>query len=191
VAYQFEAKGLGHAVLCGRHDVGDEPFVVVLPDDIIRSQTPASLQLIQKSIETGKSAVAVMEVSKEETQSYGVIDGKLGIAGDFYEVKDLVEKPQPSLAPSRMAVIGRYVLSPSIFPILENLNDGALGEIQLTDALRVLAKEGNIIGVPFEGQRIDTGQPHGFVEANLIYAFDDPMVRAHLLTVIKQLETVR
>ena len=101
-----------------------------------------------------------------------------------------MEKPDPSVAPSRMAVIGRYVLPPSIFGILETVSNGALGEIQLTDALKVLAKNNEIIGVPFEGQRIDTGQPHGFVEANLIYAFDDPHVKAHLLKVIERLGKV-
>lgn len=161
---QKRALGLGHAVLCARQHVGMEPFAVFLADDLIVATTPAIRQLIDLASAQNASVVAVQRVPKELVSAYGVVS--IGTShGRVHEVTDLVEKPRPEKAPSNLAVIGRYVLSPSIFPILEETAPGAKGEIQLTDGLRQLAKQEKILALEFEGKRYDTGDKLGFLQA--------------------------
>jgi len=163
---QKRALGLGHAVLCARDLVDDEFFAVFLADDLIVSSTPAIRQLIDVHRRTGASVVAVQRVPQERTASYGVV--KTGASdGHVHEVVDMVEKPRPEKAPSNLAVIGRYVLSPRIFALLEETAPGAKGEIQLTDAMRVLAQEEKLLAVEFEGTRYDTGDKLGFLQATV------------------------
>ncbi len=163
---QKRALGLGHAVLCARQHVGDEPFAVFLADDLIIGKTPAIKQLIDLASDRQASVIAVQRVPPEMVSAYGVV--KIGTShGPIHEVVDMVEKPRPEKAPSNLAVIGRYVLSPRIFPILEDTAPGAKGEIQLTDGLRQLAKEEKIYALEFEGHRYDTGDKLGFLQATV------------------------
>lgn len=163
---QKRALGLGHAVLCARDLVDDEFFAVFLADDLIVSQTPAIRQLIDVHRSTGASVVAVQRVPRERTASYGVV--KVGASdGNVHEVVDMIEKPRPEKAPSNLAVIGRYVLSPRVFELLEETAPGAKGEIQLTDAMRVLAQQEKLLAIEFEGTRYDTGDKLGFLQATV------------------------
>ncbi len=161
---QQEPKGLGHAVWCARHIVGDEPFAVVLVDDLIHADKPCLAQMVEAQRETGGNLLAVMEVPHEHTSRYGVIDpGQTD--GRHTEDKRKVEKPQPEAAPSRLAVIGRYVLRPEIFQILDEQKPGAGGEIQLTDAMARLIGRQPFHGYRFEGRRFDCGDKLGYLEA--------------------------
>jgi UTP--glucose-1-phosphate uridylyltransferase len=170
---QQEPLGLGHAVSCARHLVGDEPVAVMLPDDLILADTPCLKQMVQQHRATGGNMIAVMDVPREHTGRYGVIrPGKQ--AGRMTEVTALVEKPKPEQAPSTLAVIGRYILSPEIFPLLERQAAGAGGEIQLTDAMAKLIGREPFHGYRFEGERFDCGDKAGFLEANLAFALADP-----------------
>ena len=170
---QQEPLGLGHAVNCARHLVGDEPVAVMLPDDLILADTPCLKQMVQQHRTTGGNVIAVMDVPREHTSRYGVIrPGKQ--AGRLTEVTALVEKPKPEQAPSTLAVIGRYILSPEIFPLLERQAAGAGGEIQLTDAMAKLIGREPFHGYRFEGERFDCGDKAGFLEANLAFALADP-----------------
>jgi UTP--glucose-1-phosphate uridylyltransferase len=170
---QKRALGLGHAVLCAQPFVGQEPFAVFLADDLIISHTPAIQQLIDVADAKRASVVAVLRVPQEEVGRYGVV--QIGRSeGKVHEVLDLVEKPRPDRAPSNLAVIGRYVLSPRVFPILQETAPGAKGEIQLTDALQQLAKEEQIYAIEFEGVRHDTGEKLGFLKATVEIALDHP-----------------
>jgi len=171
VAYvrQQEPAGLGHAVWAARHLVGDEPFAILLADDLVMSKQPCIGQLIDVYNQTGGNALAVMDVPKEHTDRYGVLD--IGADdGRLAEVKGLVEKPKPADAPSTLSVIGRYVLLPEVFQILENQGKGAGGEIQLTDAMARMIGESPFHGLRFEGRRFDCGDKVGFLEATLAYA---------------------
>ena len=161
---QQEAKGLGHAVWCARHIVGDEPFAVMLVDDLIDAETPCLAQMVEAQRGTEGNVLAVMEVPQEHTSRYGVIDpGRTD--GRLTEVKGMVEKPKPEVAPSRLAVIGRYVLMPEVFAILDRQKPGAGGEIQLTDAMAALIGRQPFHGYRFEGQRFDFGDKLGYLEA--------------------------
>ena len=161
---QQEPKGLGHAVWCARHLVGDEPFAVMLVDDLIQAETPCLAQMVQAQRETGGNLLAVMEVPPEHTARYGVIDpGET--RGRLTEVRGMVEKPKPEVAPSRLAVIGRYVLMPEIFAVLGAQKPGAGGEIQLTDAMAALIGRQPFHGYRFEGRRFDCGDKLGYLEA--------------------------
>lgn len=172
---QVEMKGLGHAILTGETLVGNQPFAVILADDLCDNQDKDSvLSQMVKIYEIYRcSIVAVEEVPKEETQKYGVI------AGDFIEdsivkVNNMVEKPSPEDAPSNLAIIGRYILTPDIFEILQSTNPGKGGEVQITDALLEQAKQGKVIAYKFEGKRFDCGSVDGFVEAtNYFYNKDN------------------
>ncbi len=173
VAYtrQKKALGLGHAVLCARGLVGEEAFAVFLADDLIVAKTPAIRQLIDLHEETGATVVAVQRVPKEQVSAYGVV--KIGSSnGRVHEVVDLVEKPRADRAPSDLAVIGRYVLAPGIFPVLEETAPGAKGEIQLTDALRQIAQGQRLLALEFEGRRFDTGDKLGFLQATVELALE-------------------
>src|SRR5919199_2788440 len=168
---QQEPKGLGHAVWCARHIVGDEPFAVCLVDDLIRAEVPCLRQMIDAHEVTGGNVVAVMEVPQEHTSRYGVITP--GEArGRLVEVRGLVEKPRPEEAPSRLAVIGRYILLPEVFRHLSEGRVGAGGEIQLTDAMAQLIGRTPFHGLQFEGRRLDCGGQLGYLEAIVAAASD-------------------
>ena len=164
---QVEMKGLGHAILTGETLIGNEPFAVILADDLCTHEGENVLkQMITVYEKYQCSIVAIEEIPKEETQKYGVIAGKLvDDTDDTYRVTDMVEKPNPEDAPSNMAIIGRYILTPDIFEILKKTKPGKGGEVQITDALLEQAKEGKVIAYRFKGERFDCGSVDGFVEA--------------------------
>ena len=167
---QQEAKGLGHAVLCAKAFVGDEPFAVLLGDDVVFSdEKPCLKQLIDVYESTGGSVLGVQTVAHENICKYGCVDGEK-IGDRTYTVNDMVEKPRPEEAPTDVAVLGRYIITPEIFEKLENTAPGAGGEIQLTDALRALAKEQSMYAYDFVGRRYDVGDRLGFLQATVEYA---------------------
>src|SRR4051794_17903924 len=183
---QKEPMGLGHAVLAARPAVGAEQwFGVLLGDDLIDSEEPAIGQLARVAMETGKAAVALMPVPDDQTQLYGVAAGKQLGSGNI-EVEKIVEKPPRGTAPSNLAVIGRYLLPPDIFGILEQVKPGAGGEIQLTDALAVLAQQNRLLGVRFKGERHDAGDRLGYLQANIAYALKRPDLREGLLSFMRR-----
>ena len=181
---QKKPLGLGHAVLCARDLVGDEPFAVLLADDLIDSETPCVRQLLNIFEETQESVIALMEVPESEVRQYGVIKGR-EIGKRLYQVEATVEKPAAKDAPSRMAIIGRYVLRPEIFTILRNLPPGRGGEIQLTDGLAQLVRERKIFGCEFLGDRYDIGDKFGFVRATVAYALKRPDLKDKVLEYLK------
>jgi len=181
---QKKPLGLGHAVLCARDLVGDEAFAVMLADDLIDAEVPGIRQLLQIFEETNESVVALMEVPQAEVHQYGVIRGR-EIKKRLYQVEGTVEKPLAKDAPSRMAIIGRYVLRPEIFKILQNLPPGRGGEIQLTDGLAQLVRERKIFGCEFVGDRYDIGDKFGFVRATVAYALKRPDLRDKVLEYLK------
>ncbi|WP_243388117.1 UTP--glucose-1-phosphate uridylyltransferase GalU [Bacillus kexueae] len=166
---QKEPKGLGHAIWCARKFIGDDPFAVMLGDDIVVSEKPCLGQLINKFEQTGSSVIGVQSVNSEDVTKYGIIDYDKSYTNDsnFVKVTDLVEKPSVEEAPSNMAIMGRYVLTPDIFEILTNLKPGKGNEIQLTDALKILNKEKEIFAYLFDGRRYDIGNKYGFVQATV------------------------
>jgi len=166
---QQEPLGLGHAVWCARHLVGREPFAVVLVDDLIVAPTPCLKQMVEAHDETGGNIIAVEEVPAEQTSRYGILD-PAGDDGRLVAIKGLVEKPDPAKAPSRLAVIGRYILMPEVFDHLERQQTGAGGEIQLTDAMARMIGRQPCHGLRFAGQRFDCGDKLGYLEANLACA---------------------
>jgi UTP--glucose-1-phosphate uridylyltransferase len=170
---QGEPLGLGHAVLCAKNLVGNEPFAVVLGDDIIRSKVPCLKQMVKVFEKHGGPVVAVQRVAGAAIKDYGVIKNRR-IDDQVHQVVDLVEKPEPSQAPSDLAVIGRYILTPAIFRYLETTKPGRGGEIQLTDALKRMAQDYPIFGYLFEGTRYDAGNKLGFLQATVEFAKDDP-----------------
>jgi len=175
---QKEALGLGHAVLVARDAVGDHPFAVVLPDDVILAEEPCLHQMRRVFEETGRPVIALMEVSDEETSRYGIIAGER-VRDRVFRISDMVEKPKAN-PPSRYAIIGRYILPPEIFPLLEKTGRGAGGEIQLTDALRQLLAQGDFYGYVFEGRRYDAGEKIGYLKATVDYALKHPKLGAEL-----------
>jgi UTP--glucose-1-phosphate uridylyltransferase len=182
---QKEPMGLGHAVLAARPAVGEEWFGVLLGDDLIDSEDPAIGQLARVSRKTGKAAVALMPVPDDQTNMYGVAAGKALGDGNI-AVEQIVEKPPRGTAPSNLAVIGRYLLPPDVFGILEQVKPGAGGEIQLTDALAVLAQQDRLIGVRFQGERYDAGDRLGYLQANVAYALKRPDLRDGLLAFLRK-----
>jgi len=185
VAYtrQQAPQGLGHAVWCARHLVGGEPFAVVLPDDLIRAQTPCLKQLLDTHEQVGGNVVAVVDVPREHTARYGILDvtsddGRLAAA------RGLVEKPAPEAAPSTLSIIGRYVLDPTVMARLDVQGPGAGGEIQLTDAVAATIGTVPLHGLRFEGRRFDCGNKAGYVEAILEYALANPETADAVETVI-------
>ena len=185
---QKRPLGLGHAVLCARDLVGNEPFAVLLADDLIDSRVPGVRQLLDVFEQKNESVIALMKVAPSEVQAYGIIRGK-EIANRLYAVQSTVEKPAPAEAPSRMAIIGRYVLRPEIFSILEKLPTGQGGEIQLTDGLNQLARKRKMFGCEFRGARYDIGDKFGFVRATVAYALKRPdledKLREYLRSVVE------
>jgi UTP--glucose-1-phosphate uridylyltransferase len=170
---QYEPLGLGHAILTAKALVGNEPFAVLLGDDIIDAEVPCLRQMIAAFERYRSSIIAVQQVSKEETSSYGIIDPKL-TEDSIYQILDLVEKPSPQEAPSDLAIIGRYILTPEIFEALEQTRPDEGGEIQLTNGLRVLLKTQPMYGLAFCGRRYDAGNKLGFLKATIQYALKRP-----------------
>lgn len=182
---QKEIKGLGHAIFQGREWIANEPFAVILTDDLVISKIPCLKQLINVFEKFKMPVVALEEVPKEETGKYGVIEGE-EIEKNIFKIKNMVEKPTPEVAPSNLAIIGRYVLTPEIFDFLEETKEGAGGEIQLTDGLQKYVKNG-ILGLKFEGIRCDMGTPEGFLWTNLIYALNSTSLKPLLLQILSRL----
>ncbi|WP_199617811.1 UTP--glucose-1-phosphate uridylyltransferase GalU [Paenibacillus alkalitolerans] len=191
---QKQPLGLGHAVLCARTFIGDEPFAVLLGDDIIESDPSFLRQMIQLYEECRASAVAVQEVPWDEVSKYGIISPSGSVAGmpDASWIDDLIEKPDREQAPSNRAVIGRYIIEPQVFEILENLSPGRGGEIQLTDALRILNKERRMLAYTLQGKRYDIGDKFGYIEATIEFALRRPelaeSVRSYLSSIVRQWE---
>ena len=175
---QKEPRGLGHAILCAKQFIGNEPFAVLLGDDVVyNDEKPALRQLINVYEKTGASVLGVQEVPHEKVSSYGIVATRGTSDPRTFAVADMVEKPPVDEAPSNMAVLGRYIITPEIFEILERTDPGAGGEIQLTDGLRALLKIQPIYAYNFEGRRYDVGDKQGFLEASVEYALRRPELR--------------
>lgn len=187
---QKEPRGLGHAVWCARKFIGSDPFAVLLGDDVVRSEVPALRQLLDVYERVGGSVLGVQEVPASEVSRYGIVRPR-PVGDRLYAVDDFIEKPRPEQAPSRLAVLGRYVLEPEIFAILERTPPGAGGEIQLTDAIRKLAETRPVYAFTFEGRRYDVGDKLGFLQATVELALErpdlGPAFRDYLLEVTARL----
>lgn len=181
---QKRQLGLGHAVMCARELVGDEPFAVMVGDDLMFSGVPGIGQLIEVAMAEKMPVIGVMEVPWEKVSRYGIIDGE-EVAPGVYRVRDMVEKPKREEAPSRMAIVGRYVLTPDIFDYLEKVKPGHGGEIQLTDALQAMAKERGMMAVRMAGMRFDAGDWAEFLSASIYFALQDESLRYELLGLLK------
>lgn len=190
IAYirQHRALGLGHAVWCARRLIANEPFAVILPDDVIAGEVPCLKQMVEAYAETGGNMVAAMEVSPEQTSSYGVLDVKEDM-GNLVRVKGMVEKPPMGEAPSNLAVIGRYILSPNVLENLNRLKSGTGGEIQLTDAIAdEIEQENPVYGFRFKGERFDCGSKSGFLRATLAFALARPDLRDDLAAYLNEIQ---
>jgi UTP--glucose-1-phosphate uridylyltransferase len=177
--------GLGHAVLCAQPVVGNEPFAVLLGDDLIDSKVPCTRQLAEIYEKENASVVGVMEVPSEDVSKYGIVGGKM-LNPKLMQVNELVEKPSPSSAPSRWAIPGRYVLSPTIFDCLKETKPGKGGEIQLTDGLQLLARREKLFAYQFDGVRYDTGDRLGFIDATLAFALRRPDLKDGVREIMKK-----
>ena len=182
IAYirQHKALGLGHAVWCARRLIGNEPFAVILPDDVIAAEKPCLQQMVEAYAESGGNMVAAMEVPPERTSAYGILDISKE-DGPLVKVKGMVDKPKAGDAPSNLAVIGRYILSPGVLNNLNKMKKGAGGEIQLTDAIaQDIEREDNVYGFRFRGQRFDCGSKSGFLQATVSFGLSRPELRDDL-----------
>jgi len=185
--HQKEPLGLGHAVLMAKDVVGNEPFAVFLADDIIRSHTPAIKQMMDVFGPRQASVLALQQVEPDQVSRYGIV--KVGKSdGRIHEVVDMVEKPDPDKAASNLAILGRYILKPSIFGILETTREGVGGEIQLTDAIRTLAQQEQVLGLEFEGTYYDVGTVSGFLKTSIAFALERPGLREELLGYLYSLD---
>lgn len=177
---QKEPRGLGHAIWCARKFIGNEPFAVLLGDDIVKADKPCLKQMMDQYERHNSSIIGVQHVEDEEVSRYGIVDGKL--MGDrFYSVDGLVEKPKKEEAPSNLAILGRYILNPKIFEILSNLEPGAGGEIQLTDAIAELNRYQAVYAYDFEGTRYDVGEKMGFIKTTIEFALKHPDLKSEVL----------
>ncbi|MBO9130031.1 UTP--glucose-1-phosphate uridylyltransferase GalU [Bacillus sp. 165] len=183
---QKEPQGLGHAVWCARSFIGNEPFAVLLGDDIVQAETPGLRQLMNQYEQTLSSVIGVQTVPENETHRYGIID-PLTQAGRRYQVRQFVEKPAPGTAPSNLAIMGRYVLTPEIFMFLEQQNIGAGGEIQLTDAIQKLNEIQRVFAYDFEGKRYDVGEKLGFIQTTIEFALQHGDLKDNLLQFMEQI----
>lgn len=183
---QQEPKGLGHAIWCARNFIGDEPFAVLLGDDIVENETPCLSQLIDQYYKTSSSIIGVQRVDEKETHRYGIIDPSSQNCR-LYNVTDFVEKPVPGTAPSNLAIIGRYILTPEIFGFLGEQQTGAGGEIQLTDAIQKLNKIHSVHAYEFEGNRYDVGEKIGFLKTNIEFALKHEDLRQELLDFLNEI----
>lgn len=193
IAYirQREALGLGHAVWCARRLISNEPFAVILPDDVISAEKPCLQQMTEQYMETGGNIVAAMEVPLEQTSLYGILDPKEDM-GRIVSVNDMAEKPDPKDAPSRLAAIGRYILEPSVMQRLNKLKRGSGDEIQLTDAIAMEARDGgNVYGYRFDGQRYDCGSKAGYLQATIAFGLAREDLREELSEFIHSTMSVR
>jgi UTP--glucose-1-phosphate uridylyltransferase len=181
---QGEIHGLGHAVEQARRWVGDDPFAVILPDDLVLAREPCLGQLMKVYERFNRPVVALEQVPPAETHRYGVVAGT-EVEPRTFKLSDMVEKPKPGTAPSNMAIIGRYILTPEIFALFDGAEYGTGGEIQLTDAMRQLIPKG-IYGHVFEGRRCDAGSPLGFLGANLAYALSSPSLKPQVMGLLKE-----
>ena len=185
---QREALGLGHAVLCARPLVGDRPFGVILADDLIDGgERPVMQQLTERFSQTGRSVISVERVPRERTDQYGVVDLD-GADGPFAPIRGIVEKPDPADAPSNLAVVGRYLLTPRIFELLETTPPGRGGEIQLTDAIAAMLDEQGVDALEFAGKHYDCGSKLGYLRANVEYALKHPEVGSEFAGYLKELD---
>lgn len=176
---QKQPLGLGHAILCARKFIGDEPFAVLLGDDIIHSEVPGLKQMIDLYEQTQTSVIAVQEVPWEDVHKYGIISPSENLS-TYKKIEDLVEKPERELAPSNLAVIGRYIIEPGIFDILEKQEPGRGGEIQLTDALRILNRKHQMVAYPLQAKRYDVGDKLGYIEATIELALQRDDLQEHV-----------
>lgn len=183
---QKEPKGLGHAVWCARKFIGDEPFAVLLGDDIVQADKPCLKQLMDEYGKTGASIIGVQPVPEEETHRYGIIE-PLEQTGRRYEVKNFVEKPARGTAPSNLAIMGRYILTPEIFLFLEEQKIGAGGEIQLTDAIQKLNEIQRVFAYNFEGKRYDVGEKIGFIQTTIEFALQKQELREDLIQFMEKI----
>lgn len=193
IAYirQHRALGLGHAVWCARRLLGNEPFAVILPDDVIAAETPCLQQMVEAHAETGGNMVAAMEVAPEKAPAYGVLDVKEDM-GNMVSVKGMVEKPPMGEAPSNLAVIGRYILTPKIMQNLNKMKSGAGGEIQLTDAIaREIEESNDVYGFRFRGQRFDCGSKAGFLQATVAFGLARDDLRDEFLRSLQEMVTLQ
>lgn len=192
IAYirQHQALGLGHAVWCARRLIADEPFAVILPDDVIAAETPCLQQMIEAYQETGGSMVAAMEVPPKAASSYGVLDIKEDM-GSMVSVRGMVEKPKEGEAPSNLAVIGRYILTPSVLQNLNDLKSGAGGEIQLTDAIaKEIAENRDVYGYRFRGQRFDCGSKAGYLQATVAFGLANEELGNEFAEYLREMVTI-
>jgi UTP--glucose-1-phosphate uridylyltransferase len=193
IAYirQHKAMGLGHAVSCASRLIGDEPFAVILPDDVIAAEKSCLQQMVEAYEETGGCMVATMEVAPEKTSSYGVLDIKTE-NGRVVSAKGMVEKPSVGTAPSNLAVIGRYILTPKVLQNMAKIGKGAGGEIQLTDAIAREITEGrDVFGYRFDGQRYDCGSKSGYLEATVAFALAHPDLKDDFADFLHQMSSMR
>lgn len=181
---QKEPRGLGHAVWCARKFIGNEPFAVLLGDDIVQAETPCLEQLINEYERTSSSVIGVQTVPENQTHRYGIVD-PLMKEGNCYQVSNFVEKPSPGTAPSNLAIMGRYILTPEIFMLLEQQEVGAGGEIQLTDAIQQLNQIQRVFAYDFEGTRYDVGEKLGFIQTTIEFALQNEELKKELLGYIK------
>ncbi len=184
---QNQPLGLGHAIWCARDIVGDEPFAVLLADDLIQTDKPVLSEMVKKFDRLRASMAAIMEIEKDQTDKYGILKATQ-IEDDIVKIDDMIEKPKPENAPSNLAIVGRYILTPRIFYHLERGKKGANGEIQLTDAMKALLNEQPIFGYRFHGKRFDCGDKVGFQMANLAFALERPDMRDKLINFIREIE---
>lgn len=182
---QKQPLGLGHAIWSARKFIGDEPFAVLLGDDIVENDEPGLLQLMKQHEQVGKSVIGVKQVSDEDTQRYGIID-PVSVDGKLIEVNKFVEKPAAGTAPSNYAIMGRYVLTPEIFDFLGEHQLGAGGEIQLTDAIQKLNESESVYAYEFDGRRFDVGEKFGFIETTIEFALKRPELREQLLELFEK-----
>lgn len=183
---QKEARGLGHAVWCARNFIGNEPFAVLLGDDIVQSQVPCVRQLIEQYERTDRSVIGVQTVREDQTDRYGIVD-PVEKLDRLYQVKQFVEKPKKGQAPSNLAIMGRYILTPEIFDFLEHQEEGAGGEIQLTDAIQKLNEYQGVYAYDFEGIRYDVGEKLGFITTTLDFALQNDELRIPLLAAMEEM----
>jgi UTP--glucose-1-phosphate uridylyltransferase len=188
--HQKEPLGLGHAVLMAKDVVGNDPFAVFLADDIIRSPIPAIKQMMDVYGQHQASVLALQRVADDQVSRYGVVK-VASSEGRVHQVVDMVEKPEPGAAPSNLAILGRYVLKPSIFGILETTHEGVGGEIQLTDALRTMAQQEKVLGLEFEGIYYDVGTVSGFLKTSIAFALERPGLRQELLSYLEGLDGLK
>ncbi len=184
---QAEALGLGHAVLCAKHVVGDNPFAVILADDLIRGETPALKQMVDLYGHYHSSIIGVQQVPREDAAQYGMIKGRFWDEG-VHKMEGIVEKPSPEEAPSNLGVVGRYILTPRIFSHLESVQAGAGGEIQLTDAIAQLLQKEQVLAYEFRGRRYDCGSKLGYLQATVEYALQHPQLKEEFHAYLRQLK---